>query len=76
MARRRWRDLSEGQRRLIVLGAAVEAVLKIAALVDLRRRPAAAVRGRKWIWGTVIALANSVGLVPIGYFLFGRRNAL
>ena len=28
------------------------------------------------IWGTVIALANSVGLVPIGYFLFGRRNAL
>ena len=74
MARRRWRDLSEGQRRLIVLGAAVEAVLKVAALVDLRRRPAAAVRGRKWIWGIVIALANSVGLVPIGYFLFGRRK--
>jgi hypothetical protein len=74
MARRRWRDLSEGQRRLIVLGAAVDAVLKITALLDLRRRPAAAIRGRKWIWGTVIALANSVGLVPIGYFLFGRRT--
>ena len=74
MARRRWSDLSERNRRLLVVGAAVEGVLKIAALIDLRRRPAAAVRGRKWIWATVIALANSVGLVPIGYFLFGRRR--
>ena len=74
MAKRRWQDLSERQRRLILFGAAVEGVLKIAALVDLRRRPATAVRGRKWIWGTVIALANSAGLVPIGYFLFGRRK--
>jgi hypothetical protein len=71
---RRWRDLSERDRRLIIVGAAVEAVLKIAALVDLKRRPAAALRGRKWVWATVITLANSVGLVPIGYFLFGRRR--
>ena len=74
MAKRRWQDLSERQRRLILLGAAVEGVLKIAALVDLRRRPAAALRGRKWVWATVIALANSAGLVPVGYFLFGRRK--
>jgi hypothetical protein len=74
MVERRWHDLSDRQRRLIVVGAAVEAVLKIAALVDLRRQPAPAVRGRKWVWATVIALANSMGLVPIGYFLFGRRT--
>ena len=66
--------LSERTRRWILFGAAVEGVLKIAALIDLKRRPAAEVRGRKWVWTTVITLANSVGAVPLGYFLFGRRN--
>jgi hypothetical protein len=75
MARkRRWSDLSERTRRWILIGAAVEGCLKIAALADLRRRPAAQIRGRKWIWATVITLANSVGVVPAGYFLFGRRT--
>ena len=73
MARRRWSDLSERNRRLLVVGAAVEGVLKIAALVDLKRRPAARSAGRKWVWATVVTLANSVGVVPLGYFLFGRR---
>jgi hypothetical protein len=72
--RRRWSDLDERTRRWILLGAAVEGVLKIAALIDLKRRPAGDVRGRKWVWATVITLANSVGAVPLGYFLFGRRN--
>ena len=71
---RRWRDLSERNRRLILVGGAVEAILKVTALVDLKRRPATGIRGRKWVWATVITLANSVGLVPIGYFLFGRRR--
>jgi len=75
MARgRRWSDLSERTRRWILLGAAVEGVLKIAALIDLKRRPAGEVRGRKWVWATVIMLANSAGVVPLGYFRFGRRN--
>ena len=74
MARgRRWSDLSERDRRLVVLGAAVDAIMKSAALIDLRRRPATGIRGRKWVWATVITLANSVGIVPAGYFLFGRR---
>jgi hypothetical protein len=72
-AKRRWSDLSEGTRRLIVIGAAVEGALKIAALLDLRRRPAAEIRGRKWVWATVVGLANSAGTVPLAYFLFGRR---
>jgi hypothetical protein len=72
--KRRWSDLSEGTRRWILIGSAVEGVLKVAALIDLRRRPASDVRGRKWLWATVITLANSVGAVPLGYFLFGRRN--
>jgi hypothetical protein len=71
---RRWSDLSERTRRWILIGTAVEGALKIAALVDLRRRPAREIRGRKWIWATVITLANSAGLVPISYFLVGRRD--
>jgi hypothetical protein len=74
MAGRRWSELSERNRRLLLLGTAFEGVLKIAALVDLRRRPAAEVRGRKWVWATGITLANSVGVVPVSYFLFGRRR--
>ena len=74
MATRRWSELSERNRRLLLLGTAFEGILKIAALVDLKRRPAAEVRGRKWVWATGITLANSVGVVPVSYFLFGRRR--
>ena len=70
----RWSELSERARRWIVLSAIAEGILKIAALVDLKRRPADEVRGRKWVWATVVTLANSAGVVPIGYFLLGRRR--
>ena len=72
--RRRWSDLSEDTRRRIVVVGAVEAVLKIVALVDLKRRPAAEVRGRKWVWAIVLTVANSAGAVPLGYLLWGRRR--
>ena len=72
---RRWSDLSERQRRLLVAGAVMEGILKLVALNDLRRRPAAEVRGRKWVWATVVTLANSAGVVPLAYFMFGRRRS-
>ena len=72
--RRRWSDLSDRDRGLVVVGASVDVALRIAALADLRRRPATALRGRKRIWATVLALTSSAGLVPAGYFLFGRRR--
>jgi Phospholipase_D-nuclease N-terminal len=71
---RRWSDLSERNRRLVVVGAVLEGALKIAALIDLKRRPATEIRGRKWIWATVVTLVNSVGVVPLAYLLFGRRR--
>jgi hypothetical protein len=58
----------------MVGGAVFDSVLELAALNDLRRRPAGQIRGRTWIWATVLPLANSVGLLPAGYFLFGRRR--
>lgn len=74
MAKRRWSDLSERDRRFIVVAGAAETVLKIAALVDLRRRAADEVRGSKKVWATAIVLANSLGAVPIAYFVLGRRR--
>ena len=76
MAKRRWSDLSDRNRRFIVIAGVCEAVLKIAALVDLRRRPAAQVRGSKKVWAGVIVLANSLGAVPVAYFLLGRRRSV
>lgn len=71
--RRRWSDLTERQRRLILIGVTYEGILKIAALVDLKRRPADQVRGRKWVWATAVFLVNSVGAVPLAYFRYGRK---
>jgi hypothetical protein len=72
--KRRWSDLSKRQRLLLLVGAAVEGTLKISALRDLRRRPAADIRGSKTVWATALVLANSAGAVPIAYFRFGRRT--
>ena len=72
-ARKQWTELSERTRRLLIGAAVAEGILKIVALVDLKRRPASQVRGPKWAWAAVVAVVGSAGLVPISYFLFGRR---
>ncbi len=72
--RRRWSDLSEGTRRLIIVTAVVESILKGAALIDIKRRPADQIRGPKWLWVPVVTLVNSAGIAPISYFVFGRRR--
>ena len=73
---RRWSDLSDRSRRLIVAAAITEAILKTAVLIDLRRRPANQIRGSKRMWIVTAVLINSAGLGPLSYFLFGRqRNA-
>jgi hypothetical protein len=74
VVKRRWSDLSPRSRALIVVTGAVEGLLKLAALVDLRRRPAHEVRGSKRSWALAIALTNSAGVVPLAYFLRGRRR--
>jgi hypothetical protein len=69
-AHRRWRDLTARERRFVVSATALDTTLKIAMLVDLRRRPAEQVRGRKWAWASA-ALINSAGLIPAVYFAVG-----
>jgi len=74
VANRRWSDLSPRARRLVLAAGAVEGVLKIAALADLRRRPSGQVRGPKKVWAVAIVLVSSGGALPAAYFLLGRRT--
>ena len=71
--RRKWSDLSERNRRLLAITAVAEGILKLAALIDLKRRPASQVRGPKWLWATLLAVVGSAGVLPVSYFVFGRR---
>ena len=75
MTRRTWQELSPRSRRLIVAGGTVEGLLKVAALVDLARRPAGQVRGAKAAWAAAIVLTGSVGTVPLAYFVWGVRRS-
>lgn len=64
-------DLSPSQRVLLVSAAAAELTLKVAALIDIQRRPAAEIRGPKALWRAAMAV-NLIG--PVSYFAFGRRR--
>jgi len=69
--KRRWSELSGGQRAGVVAGGVVQLGLLVAALADLRRRPAEQVRGSKALW-TAACFVNFVG--PLAYFKLGRRR--
>jgi hypothetical protein len=71
VARKKWSELSKRNRRVFTVVAVVEVVLLAATLFDLRRRPAAQVRGPKWMWRS-LAFVNIVG--PVAYFVVGRRR--
>jgi len=73
MERKRWSDLSRGQRTAIVVASAVEVVLTATALVDLARRPTTQVRGPKPLWA-LGCFVQPVG--PVAYLTFGRRRSL
>jgi hypothetical protein len=75
MAREKWNQLSPRARRAIVVGGAIDGVLRIAALVDLARRPSTAVRGSKPAWVVAVSLVNSFGVLPLVYFVRGRRSS-
>jgi hypothetical protein len=71
---KRWSDLSPGARKTIIVVGIAEAVLKAAAAIDIKRRPADQIRGPKWAWAAGLVI-NSAGVIPISYFVFGRRPA-
>ncbi len=72
MAKTKWSDLSDRQRALVVAAAAAELSLKVAALVDINRRPAELIRGPKAFWRSVLVV-NLLG--PLSYFAIGRKRS-
>jgi hypothetical protein len=70
MAKKKWSDLTSGQRRAMIALGTVEVALASAAYIDLMRRPANEVNGSKGTWAAIIAI-NIVG--PIAYFTRGRK---
>jgi hypothetical protein len=74
VTRRKWSQLAPRTRRVIIVAGALEGALKVAALVDLARRPADEVRGSRAGWAVAVLFVNSLGAVPIAYFRYGRRR--
>jgi hypothetical protein len=68
---RRWHELSSREQTLVLALASIEVSLTATAAVDLYRRPAERLRGRKALWWPAI-LIQPVG--PIAYLVVGRRR--
>jgi hypothetical protein len=68
-----WRERTSKQRLRTIVQATIQSGLLVAALWDLRRRPADQIRGSKRVWA-LVSCANFLGLGPIAYFLIGRRR--
>lgn len=69
----KWSDPSERTRKLLIAAAVAEGALRVVTLIDIKRRPASEIRGPKWVWATAVAVVSSAGILPISYFVFGRR---
>lgn len=72
MNRRKWSQLSDGEKTGVLVVGSIQIALAATAWIDLARRPAEQVRGPKPAWAAAIAI-NFVG--PVAYFTFGRRRA-
>lgn len=70
-SKRRWSELSTGQRALLLALASVQVSMSVSAWTDLAARPSAQVSGSKGKWAAVIAV-NFVG--PALYFTRGIRR--
>lgn len=70
-ARSKRAPLTGQQKRILGVALVVHALVVVLTLRDLRRRPAAGVRGPKWAWG-IAATLNTSG--SVAYWVFGRRR--
>jgi len=71
--RKTWSDMGKKQQLSVIVGGAVQVALLVAALVDIKRRPAELIRGRKALW-VGLSFINYVG--PLAYFVLGRKRAV
>ena len=71
MQKKSWSQLTTAQKAGIIAGIVVQVALLVAALADIRRRPAEQINGSKRMWAA-LSFVNYVG--PIAYFVFGRKR--
>jgi len=64
-------EFSAPQRVGIVLLGAVQVTLLIASQIDIQRRPAEQIKGRKIVW-RLVCIINIIG--PLSYFRWGRTS--
>ena len=69
--RLRWRVPPSNRKGGTGLGGLIHVVLMIAALVDLRRRPAEQINGSKRLWMFLVFI---YWIGPISYFVIGRKR--
>ena len=74
MAKKHWRHLSPRTRKIILVTGAVDGALKAIALADLKRRDDAEINGSKRTWAAALTFVNSAGVLPVIYFVRGRRT--
>ncbi|PBC40037.1 hypothetical protein CJ179_33610 [Rhodococcus sp. ACS1] len=67
----RWSSLTSLQRAALVVAAAVQLGLAVAAWADLATRDPRDIKGSRTTWAAVIAV-NFLG--PIAYFRWARRT--
>jgi hypothetical protein len=70
MSDKKWSELSSRQQTVVLTLASIELSLTATAAVDLIRRPADQVHGRKGLWGLAL-FVQPVG--PIAYLVAHRR---
>lgn len=69
--KKKWSELSGPAKTGTILMTLIQVGLLIAALVDIRKRPAEEINGSKALW-TGLVFINYVG--PIAYFVKGRKQ--
>ncbi len=65
------KPLTDQQKKVIAVVLVIHLIMLRLTWRDLRRRPEAAVRGRKRLW-RLAASMNTTG--SVAYWLFGRRR--
>ena len=70
MSNRKWADMSPTQKTVMLTLISVEVSLTATALVDLVRRPAAQIHGRKGVWALAL-FVQPVG--PVAYLWTHRK---
>jgi len=71
MKRKRWSDLTDRQKTVLLVAGSVQLSLAATAWTDLATRPRSQINGSKAAWAAAIAV-NFIG--PIAYFTLGIRR--